>query len=160
MSELRELYQQVILDHNKDPRNFGKIEHANRTQEGYNPLCGDHLHVYLHVVTCEGNTIIRDISFEGSGCAISKASASLMTEILKGRTRSEATEVFERFHKLVTVDNEEEIDLESIGKLAVFTGVREFPMRVKCATLAWHAMNSALSKEEPDHDENDTITTE
>lgn len=160
MSELRELYQQVILDHNKGPRNFGKIQHANRIQEGYNPLCGDHLHVYMHVVTCEDKTIIRDISFEGSGCAISKASASLMTEILKGRTSSEAKEVFERFHKLVTADNEDEIDMANIGKLAVFTGVREFPMRVKCATLAWHAMNSALSKEELDHAENDSITTE
>jgi len=140
MSELRELYQQVILDHNKTPRNFGRLENANRHQEGYNPLCGDHLHVYLHVE----DDVITDISFEGSGCAISKASASLMTTALKGRSVAEAEKFFARFHDMVTADVEAPVDQESLGKMAVFSGVREFPMRVKCATLAWHTVKSAL----------------
>ena len=140
MSDLRELYQQIILDHNKNPRNFGKLEKANRVQEGFNPLCGDHLHVYLDL----DEDIIQDIHFEGSGCAISKASASLMTALLKGKTRAEAEELFDRFHGLVTADTDASVDLEAYGKLAVFAGVREFPMRVKCATLAWHTMKAAL----------------
>ena len=140
MSELRELYQQTILDHNKNPRNFGKLEKANRVQEGFNPLCGDHLHVYLDL----DEDVIQDIHFEGSGCAISKASASLMTALLKGKTRAEAEELFDRFHGLVTADTDASVDLEAYGKLAVFAGVREFPMRVKCATLAWHTMKAAL----------------
>ena len=140
MSELRELYQQIILDHNKNPRNFGKLEKANRVQEGFNPLCGDHLHVYLDL----DEDVIQDIHFEGSGCAISKASASLMTALLKGKTRAEAEELFDRFHGLVTADTDASVDLEAYGKLAVFAGVREFPMRVKCATLAWHTMKAAL----------------
>ena len=141
MSELRELYQQIILDHNKNPRNFGKLEKANRVQEGFNPLCGDHLHVYLDL---DDDGIIQDIHFEGSGCAISKASASLMTALLKGKTRAEAEEQFDRFHGLVTADTDAPVDLEAYGKLAVFAGVREFPMRVKCAPLAWHTMKAAL----------------
>ena len=153
MSELRELYQQVILDHNRNPRNFGKLERANREQEGYNPLCGDHLHVYLRVGDGAGDgsangAVIEDISFEGSGCVISKASASLMTEALKGCSADEARQVFERFHNLVTADVETEVDAQEVGKLAVFGGVREFPMRVKCATLAWHAMSAALENDE------------
>ena len=140
MSDLRELYQQIILDHNKNPRNFGKLEKANRVQEGFNPLCGDHLHVYLDL----DEDIIQDIHFEGSGCAISKASASLMTALLKGKTRAKAEELFDRFHGLVTADTDASVDLEAYGKLAVFAGVREFPMRVKCATLAWHTMKAAL----------------
>ena len=144
MEELRELYQQVILDHNRNPRNFGRIDGANRRQEGYNPLCGDHLHLHLQVAEGDGGSVIEDISFEGSGCAISKASASLMTEALKGSSAAAAKQLFERFHNLVTSDPETAVDTGGVGKLAVFAGVREFPMRVKCATLAWHAMIAAL----------------
>ena len=140
MSDLRELYQQVILDHNKSPRNFHKVADANRTAEGFNPLCGDHLHVYLKM---EGD-VIRDVGFEGAGCAISKASASLMTSALKGRTTAEAGALFKRFHDMVTGSVEVEPDTEGLGKLAVFAGVREFPARVKCATLAWHTLNAAV----------------
>lgn len=148
MSELRELYQQVILDHNRNPHNFGPLETANRHQEGFNPLCGDHLHVYLQL---GDDDRIEDIHFDGSGCAISKASASLMTQLLKGRTAEEAQAQFKRFHDMVTADTDAPIDLEAAGKLAVFSGVREFPMRVKCATLAWHTMKAALEDdaEEP-----------
>lgn len=145
MSEpLRELYQQVILDHNKNPRNFGKLECANRQQEGFNPLCGDHLYVYLQV---NDDGVIEDIRFEGSGCAISKASASLMTDAVKGRSSAEAEAVFARFQALVTSDVDAPVDEAQVGKLAVFSGVREFPMRVKCATLAWHTMRSALGQQ-------------
>jgi nitrogen fixation NifU-like protein len=140
MSDLRELYQQVILDHNKSPRNFHKVADANRTAEGFNPLCGDHLHVYLKM---EGD-VIRDVGFEGAGCAISKASASLMTSALKGRTTAEAEALFKRFHDMVTGSVDVEPDTEEMGKLAVFAGVREFPARVKCATLAWHTLNAAV----------------
>ena len=150
MSELRELYQEIILDHNKTPRNFGKIDTANRSQEGYNPLCGDHLHVHLHV---EGDQI-EDISFEGSGCAISKASASLMTAALKGAPVADAIALFEDFHQMVTAEVDEPVDDERLGKMAIFAGVREFPMRVKCATLAWHTMKSAIE------DGQDPISTE
>ncbi len=144
MSDLRELYQQVILDHNKSPRNFRKVEDANRSSEGYNPLCGDHLHLYLKV---EGD-VIRDIGFQGSGCAISKASASLMSSALKGKTKGEAEALFKRFHDMVTGDVEAPPDTEGLGKLVVFAGVREFPARVKCATLAWHTLNAALKGED------------
>lgn len=144
MSELRELYQQLILDHNKAPRNFGRLEDANFSQEGYNPLCGDHLHIHLHM---EGD-LIQEISFEGSGCAIFKASASLMTTALKGRSRAEARELFDRFHDMVTAEVDAPIDQEKLGKMAVFSGVREFPMRVKCATLAWHTARAALEEED------------
>ena len=144
MDELRELYQQVILDHNKSPRNFGKLERANRRQEGFNPLCGDHLHVYLRV---DDDDVIEDIRFEGAGCAISKASASLMTAAVKGRSAAEAEAIFSRFQALVTSDVDAPVDQAQVGKLAVFAGVREFPMRVKCATLAWHTMRSALDQQ-------------
>ena len=151
MLELRELYQQVILDHNKTPRNFGILEGANRAQEGYNPLCGDQLHVYLRV----GNgDRIEQLQFEGSGCAISKASASIMTEIVEGKTVERAQEIFSRFQELVTSDMQTYVDVSDLGKIAVFSGVREFPMRVKCATLAWHTMNSALEGNA------DAVTTE
>jgi len=139
--ELRELYQQVILDHNKSPRNFRKIEKPSFYLEGYNPLCGDNITIYLQL---DENDIIKDISFLGSGCAISKASASLMTSLLKGKTKQEAKKLFEKFHKLITSKIDEEFDLEDLGKLAVFSGVREFPARVKCASLAWHTMVNAL----------------
>jgi len=146
MSDLRELYQQVILDHNKSPRNFKTLEDANHSSEGFNPLCGDHINIYMKM---DGDRI-ADLSFQGSGCAISKASASLMTDALKGKTREEAESLFERFHDLVTADMDSTPDTSSVGKLAVFAGVREFPARIKCATLAWHTLNAALKgKDEP-----------
>ena len=144
MSELRELYQQIILDHNKNPRNFGKLEKANRVQEGFNPLCGDHLQVYLNL---DQEGVIQEIRFDGSGCAISKASASLMSAALKGKTTAQAEALFARFHDLLTSPAEAPVDTEGLGKLAVFAGVREFPMRVKCATLPWHTMKAALNGE-------------
>ena len=146
MSDLRDLYQEVILDHTRRPRNFGTLANANREAKGHNPLCGDQVSVYLHM---EGDRI-QDIAFQGSGCAISTASASLMTEALKGRTVGEARELFRGFHELVTKGG----DPEALGKLAVFSGVREYPIRVKCATLAWHAVQAALDQQ--DH----PVTTE
>jgi nitrogen fixation NifU-like protein len=140
MSELRELYQQVILDHNKAPRNYGRLENADRQQEGFNPLCGDHLHVYLRLA----GDRIEEVRFEGEGCAISRASASLMTAAVKGKTVAEARELFDRFHQMVTADVSAPVDREGLGKMAVFAGVREYPMRVKCATLPWHTVRSAL----------------
>jgi nitrogen fixation NifU-like protein len=139
MSELRSLYQEIILEHNKKPRNFGKLAEATRTVEGYNPLCGDHYTLYLKV---DGDTIV-DIAFEGAGCAISKASASVMTTLVKGKTKAEADRLFEIFHMLVTGELTD-ISFESLGKLAAFSGVSEFPARVKCASLAWHTMHGAL----------------
>lgn len=148
--ELRELYQQVILDHNKSPRNFRKIENANHFAEGYNPLCGDKIDIYATVE----DGVIKDISFMGSGCAISKASASLMSSLIKGKSEVEAKEIFEKFHDLITGKLGENPSIEELGKLAVFEGVKEFPARVKCASLAWHTMISALRKE------NDVVSTE
>lgn len=144
MSELSELYQQVILDHNKKPRNFHKLETANRTAEGYNPLCGDQLHIYLEVEDDQ----VKDISFEGTGCAIFKASASMMTQAVKGKTKIQTEELFQEFHKLLTGDIDEETEDSQLGKLRIFTGVREYPVRVKCATLSWHTMRAALEGEE------------
>jgi nitrogen fixation NifU-like protein len=143
MSDLGDLYQEQILEHNKAPRNFRRLATANRHAEGYNPLCGDHFTVYLDL---EGDAI-RDISFEGSGCAISKASASMMTQILKGKSRAEAEKLFERFHGLVTGHKPSEGGQTDLGKLQVFSGVSEFPVRVKCATLAWHTLLAALKEE-------------
>ena len=143
-SELRELYQQVILDHNKSPRNFKKLENANHIAEGYNPLCGDKINLYLVV---EDN-VVKDIGFQGSGCAISKASASLMSSIVKGKTKEEAEKIFSKFHDLVTGKLTDESAIEELGKLAVFSGVRDFPARVKCASLAWHTLISALKDEQ------------
>lgn len=140
MSEMRELYQEVILDHHRHPHNFGKLPGANRHADGYNPLCGDRVTVYAMV---EGDTI-RDLSFEGSGCAICMASCSLMTDELKGRSIAEAEALFGRFHDLVTADATAPAEVDALGKLAVFEGVREFPIRVKCATLPWHALRAAL----------------
>ncbi len=141
MSELRDLYQEVILDHNRRPRNFRAIEGASRHAEGYNPLCGDRLSLYLQV---EGD-VIRDAAFQGSGCAISKASASMMTDSLKGKTIGEAKHLFADFHQMVTgTAGEEATAVERLGKLAVFEGVRQYAARVKCASLAWHTMLSAL----------------
>jgi nitrogen fixation NifU-like protein len=143
-TELRELYQQVILDHNKSPRNFKKLENANHIAEGYNPLCGDKINLYLIVE----DDIVKDVGFQGSGCAISKASASLMSSIVKGKTKKEVEELFSKFHDLVTGKLNNEADIEALGKLAVFAGVRDFPARVKCASLAWHTLISALKDEQ------------
>ncbi|MCD4780989.1 MAG: SUF system NifU family Fe-S cluster assembly protein [Candidatus Omnitrophica bacterium] len=140
----QELYKQVIISHNKKPFNFKKIDNATHEAEGYNPLCGDHLHVYLII---DPQDIIQDLSFEGDGCAISKASASMMTKTLKGKTVAEAKEYFGQFHRLIigelNPDNEEHI----LGKLSVFSGIWHFPSRVKCASLAWHTMKGALDKQ-------------
>jgi nitrogen fixation NifU-like protein len=144
MNDLRELYQEVILDHNRRPRNFGPLAAANHQAEGNNPLCGDKVSVLLDVA--DGR--IQDIAFQGVGCAISTASASLMTEALKGRTVEEARRLFHVFHDLLTTGDVSDRDgSPELGKLAVFTGVREFPMRVKCATLPWHTLLAALSAE-------------
>ena len=140
MDSLRELYQEVILDHSKNPRNFRELESPTHSAKGHNPLCGDRLHLYLRV---EGDTI-RDVGFEGAGCAISTASASMLTEMLKGKTEQEAEELFAKFHALLTRDDDSPPD-EALGKLAVFHGVRDYPVRVKCATLAWHTFKAAVS---------------
>jgi nitrogen fixation NifU-like protein len=153
MSDLRELYQEMILDHGKRPRNYGKIEDTDHRAEGHNPLCGDTITVWIKVV--EGR--IEDVKFEGNGCAISTASASMMGEALRGMTVAEARQVFDSFHSLVTGEGDESPEEErKLGKLLVFRGVREFPVRVKCATLAWHTLRRAL--EEKDADE--PVTTE
>jgi nitrogen fixation NifU-like protein len=144
MSDLRELYQDLILDHTKRPRNFGRLETANCQADGYNPLCGDKVTVFLNVE----NDVVNDVRFQGSGCAISTASASMMTESLKGKTVADAKTLFARFHELLTGKSDQLPDIEALGKLAVFSGVKEFPIRVKCATLAWHTMNAALSHQQ------------
>jgi nitrogen fixation NifU-like protein len=146
MDEIKELYQQIILDHNKNPKNYGFLSKYNRTSEGYNPLCGDKIQLYLDIK----DGIIKNISFESSGCAISKASTSMMTELLVGKTITEAKDLFKKFQKIVTTDSYAEIDIEKFGKLAVFAGVRDFPTRVKCAVLGWHTLLAAIEqKEEP-----------
>jgi nitrogen fixation protein NifU and related proteins len=144
MSELSELYQQVILDHNKKPRNFRKLETANHTAEGYNPLCGDQLTIYMNLE----NDRVTDVGFEGSGCAISKASASMMTQAVKGKSKEQAETLFKQFHSMVTGELDEENEENTLGNLKIFAGVREFPVRVKCATLPWHTMHAALNKED------------
>ena len=141
MSELRELYQTTILDHNRKPRNFRKPDEANHEAEGYNPLCGDQVSVFLTLK----DGVVEDVGFQGSGCAISTAAASLMTESVKGKELDEALALFERFQALVTGDPLEEPDVAGLGKLSVFAGVREFPMRVKCATLPWHTLRAAAT---------------
>ncbi len=145
MFNLRDLYQQVIVDHNKSPRNFHAMANATYKAEGFNPLCGDKLTLYLKV---DGENVIRDISFEGSGCAISTASASLMTEQLKGKTLDEVAPLFSRFHGMVTSDPTVAANTEGLDKLAVLSGIREFPSRIKCATLCWHTLNAALAGDE------------
>jgi nitrogen fixation NifU-like protein len=142
MSDLRELYQQVILDHNKNPRNFRDMPGASAKVEGYNPLCGDHYTIFLQL---DGDTL-QDVSFTGNGCAISKASASVMSSMVKGKSRDEVARLFDVFHKLVTGDASG-VDAVELGRLAAFSGVSEFPARVKCATLAWHTLNAALNGE-------------
>jgi len=147
--DLKSLYQDVIVDHNKSPRNFRRIEDATRRAEGYNPLCGDRLTVYIHVA----DGVIEDVSFEGEGCAISTASASLMTEYLKGKREDEAEALFRNMRDLLTQDDSG-VDVAALGKLAALEGVRDYPMRVKCATLCWHTLHSAL------HGESEPATTE
>jgi nitrogen fixation protein NifU and related proteins len=145
MSDLSELYQEVILDHNRRPRNYRAMPDSSHRAVGHNPLCGDRLTLYLRV----DGEVITDVAFEGSGCAISKASASLMTDAVKGRTVAEANDLFRRFHGVVTTPPDQPV--EDLGKLSVLSGVREFPVRVKCASLAWHTLKAAL-----DHDERAT----
>lgn len=143
MPDLRELYQEVILDHNRRPQNLRKLATANRSAEGYNPLCGDQITIYLEL----GNDdVVRDVSFEGSGCAISKASASMMTASIKGKTRAETQELFQQVRAML-MGSSNEVDAEKLGKLVVLAGVCEFPSRVKCATLCWHALTAALRGE-------------
>lgn len=150
MPELRELYQELIVDHSKNPHNFRRLEDANRSAEGLNPLCGDQVTVYLKLE----NELIKDISFLGSGCAISKASASIMTVCLKGKTVSDAKHLYEKFHQMVTGQENTKPDFSGLEKLVAFSGVKDFPMRVKCATLAWHALLAALESKK------ETVSTE
>jgi len=149
MSELSDLYQEVILEHNKNPRNFREIEVADKMADGNNPLCGDALRVY---VAMDGDKV-ADVAFKGSGCAISKASASMMTQVVKGKTKDEAEVLFDEFHRMVLGELDEEADENHLGKLKIFAGVREFPARVKCASLSWHTLHAALHGE-------DVVTTE
>ena len=149
MSELNDLYQEVILDHNKNPRNFREIATANFKADGNNPLCGDALRVYVEVE--DGK--VKDVAFKGSGCAISKASASMMTQTVKGKSKEEAERIFGEFQKMVTGELDVEADENNLGKLKIFAGVLEFPARVKCASLSWHTLHAALTGEE-------TISTE
>ncbi len=150
MADLSELYQQVILDHNKKPRNFRVLETANRHQEGYNPLCGDQLTLYLEM---DGD-VIKDVGFQGQGCAISKASASMMTAAVKGKTKKEAETMFDEFHRMVKGQLDPESDPNHLGRLKILAGVREFPARVKCASLSWHTLHAALEGE------NEPVSTE
>lgn len=150
MSDLRDLYQETILDHTRRPRNFGALDEANCRADGYNPLCGDRVTVYVRLE----DDRVADVRFAGSGCAISTASASLMTESLKGKTRKQAEELSERFHDMLTGTADAPLDPSRLGKLAVMAGVRDYPVRVKCATLVWHTLNAALEGKQ------DTVTTE
>ena len=149
MSELSDLYQEVILEHNKNPRNFREIEDADQYADGKNPLCGDALRVYISM---DGDTV-TDVAFKGSGCAISKASASMMTQAVKGKTKTQAETIFDEFHRMVLGEFDEDSDDNHLGKLKIFAGVREFPARVKCASLSWHTLNAALHGD-------DAVTTE
>ena len=149
MSELSDLYQEVILEHNKNPRNFREIESADKMADGNNPLCGDALRVY---VAMDGDKV-ADVAFKGSGCAISKASASMMTQVVKGKTKDEAEVLFDEFHRMVLGELDEDAEENHLGKLKIFSGVREFPARVKCASLSWHTLHAALHGE-------DVVTTE
>ena len=142
MSDSRALYEQVILDHNKAPRNFKKMEAPDHKIEGFNPLCGDHFTIYLKL---DGD-VISEVTFEGAGCAISKSSASVMTTLLTGKTRGQAKHIFDSFHTMVTSEPDAPLDTSLEKKLQIFSGVREYPVRIKCATLAWHAMLSALTE--------------
>lgn len=138
MFDIKDLYQEVIVDHNRSPRNFGKLDDADKTLEGFNPLCGDKLTLYLKT---DGDTI-NDIMFDGSGCAISVASASLMTDAMKGKSLQEAEKLFDNFHNLITTDDD--VDIDQLGKLAALAGVKAYPARVKCASLCWHTLHSVI----------------
>ncbi len=144
MSDLSDLYQEVILDHNKNPRNFREIESPDNHAQGNNPLCGDKLEVFVRM---DGETV-EDVSFKGTGCAIFKASASMMTQALRGKSKKEAEEIFKEFHQMVTGELDIETDSNSLGKLRIFAGVLEFPARVKCASLSWHTVNAAMNNGE------------
>ena len=144
MYDVDDLYQDVVLDHSRRPRNFKPIEDADRTQEGFNPLCGDRITVYM---TLDGD-VISDVSFEGSGCAISKASASMMTESVKGKSRTDAEDIFGSFRAMITRQPVEDVDRERLGDLEILEGVSAYPTRIKCATLSWHTMHAALAEEE------------
>lgn len=143
-SELRDLYQEVILDHNKQPRNYRALDAPARRADGHNPLCGDRVTIFVRI----NGDRIEEVAFQGSGCAISKASASMMTDSVKGHTLQEVEGLFETFQAMVTAPPDRELDIDELGKLAVFSGVREFPSRVKCASLAWHALRAALKADE------------
>ena len=149
MSDLRELYQEILLEHNSKPRNFRKLPEANHTAEGYNPLCGDQITLYLNVA----GGIITDVGFQGSGCAISRASASLLTQSIKGQPVSKVTEVFDAFHRMLTKPGEP-LDYDLLGDLEMLSGVAEFPTRIKCAILSWHTLRAALTGER------DAVSTE
>lgn len=149
LDQIRDLYQEVVFDHNRNPRNFRIMDDATRKIDGYNPLCGDKITLYIKLK--EG--VIEDVSFQGSGCAISTASASLLTEMVRGHTEEQAHELFELFHK-ITTGHDDRNDLEKLGKLTVLAGVRAYPARVKCATLAWHSLEAALKEEA------ESVTTE
>ena len=149
MSGLSDLYQEILLEHNSKPRNFRKVEDASATAEGYNPLCGDQITLYLKVV----DDVVEDVGFQGVGCAISRASASMMTQSIKGRSLDEAHVIFDAFHNMITHPNEEP-DFDVLGDLETLSGVNEYPTRIKCAVLAWHTMRSALN------DDGQTVTTE
>ena len=149
MSGLSDLYQEILLEHNSKPRNFRKVEDASATAEGYNPLCGDQITLYLKVV----DDVVEDVAFQGVGCAISRASASMMTQSIKGKSLDEAHVIFDAFHNMITHPNEEP-DFDILGDLETLSGVNEYPTRIKCAVLAWHTMRSALN------DEGQTVTTE
>ncbi len=153
MNDLREIYQEVILDHYRKPRNFSTLDAANQEASGHNPLCGDRVSVFLEI---DGD-VVKDVSFQGAGCAISTASASLMTEAVKGKTLDEVRALFHRFHGMMTGDDDQ-AEAADLGKLAAFSGVRQIPIRVKCATLAWHTLKSALDSDEVR--EEDTVSTE
>ena len=144
MHDLDELYQEVLLDHNFRPRNFRKLDNANRTADGYNPLCGDTITLYLNVE----DQVISDVGFEAQGCAISKATASMMTEGIKGKSTSEAEKIFDAFRRMVTQTSAEDIDSDVLGDLEILSGVSKYPARIKCATLSWHTLNAALNGNE------------
>ena len=150
MSELQELYQEIIMEHNWKPRNFRKLEDASQTADGFNPFCGDKITLYLKL----DDDVVSDVGFQGSGCAISRASASLMTESIKGKTRAEADKIFDAFHKMITRGPDGEFDSEGLDDLEVLAGVSEFPVRIKCATLSWHTLQSALKGDQ------ETVKTE
>ena len=143
MSELSDLYQEILLEHNSKPRNFRKVDEPSRTAEGFNPLCGDQITLYLKLA----DGVIEDVGFQGTGCAISRASASMMTQSIKGKSLAEADEIFEAFHQMIT-EPDAEIDYEALGDLETLAGVNEYPTRIKCAILAWHTMRSALADDD------------